>query len=127
MITATLHGEELLRARIRMLQAKVKSALEEATTAGAEVVRDEARTLAPRRAYETDAGHLADNSLVQVVKSTPTTCKVRVGPGKAHFYGRFLETGTIKMAARPFLRPALDSKVDEAIKTMAHVLKRELT
>ena len=33
------------------------------------------------------------------------------------FYWRFLELGTKKMAARPFLRPAAESKGEEAVKT----------
>ncbi len=31
------------------------------------------------------------------------------------FYGRFLEFGTAKMAARPFLRPAFDARSGEAL------------
>ena len=31
------------------------------------------------------------------------------------FYGRFIEFGTSKMAAKPFLRPAFDAKKDEAL------------
>lgn len=31
------------------------------------------------------------------------------------FYGRFLEFGTSKMAAKPFLRPAFDAKKDESL------------
>lgn len=31
------------------------------------------------------------------------------------FYGRFLEFGTSKLAAKPFLRPAFDAKKDESL------------
>jgi len=52
--------------------------------------------------------------------------RVHVGAGSAdaligfdrkQFYGRFIELGTSKMSARPFLRPALDesqSKIEQA-------------
>lgn len=41
---------------------------------------------------------------------------VAIGPSKDFFYGFFLEFGTIKMSAKPFLRPAFDSKVGAALK-----------
>ena len=34
------------------------------------------------------------------------------------FYGRFLETGTSKMAARPHLRPAYEAKKNQVIEVM---------
>lgn len=37
-----------------------------------------------------------------------TRVRIVVGSAKA-FHGRFLEFGTVKMAARPFMRPALDN------------------
>ncbi|MNT67142.1 hypothetical protein D3C72_2052590 [compost metagenome] len=50
---------------------------------------------------------------------------------KEAFYGRFLEFGTSKMAAQPFLRPAFEAKkgpaaaaVDEVIQTKVKELTR---
>ena len=42
------------------------------------------------------------------------------------FYWRFIEFGTQKMAAAPFLRPAFDSKATEAINTIADTLRTNL-
>jgi len=47
---------------------------------------------------------------------------------KAHdekdaWYWWFVENGTSKMAARPFLRPAFEAKKDEAVNVFAEVLK----
>jgi HK97 gp10 family phage protein len=42
------------------------------------------------------------------------------------FYWRFLEFGTSKMAARPFMRPALESNVDKATDAIVTELKRQL-
>lgn len=47
------------------------------------------------------------------------------GPGKV-FYWRFLEFGTSKMRARPFMRPALASNVDKVISTIAAALSKQL-
>lgn len=37
------------------------------------------------------------------------------GPVKGFFYGYFLEWGTVKMAARPFMRPAFDSQAERSL------------
>lgn len=116
MITARVEGMAKLSLTLRALQASTKVALERASLEGAGVIGEEAGRLAPRRSYETSVGHLADSIITEVAKSTPSTCLVRIGPDKKHWYGRFLETGTVKMAARPFLRPALDTKQHEAVK-----------
>jgi len=43
----------------------------------------------------------------------------RVSWNKTHaFYGRFLEFGTSKMAAKPFLRPAYDAALSKAVKAV---------
>lgn len=39
--------------------------------------------------------------------------------GGTAFYWRFLEFGTEKLAAKPFLRPAFDSKAEEAVKAIS--------
>lgn len=38
--------------------------------------------------------------------------EVFVGPDAEHFYGRFLENGTVNMSPRPFMRPAWDQHKD---------------
>jgi HK97 gp10 family phage protein len=47
--------------------------------------------------------------------------RVKQGPKEAHdaWYGRFVEWGTSRMGARPFMRPALVEKADEAINAAA--------
>jgi HK97 gp10 family phage protein len=41
-----------------------------------------------------------------------------VGVGKEAFYARFIEMGTSKMAARPFLRPAVFENTDEIMRLL---------
>ncbi|MFN3375238.1 MAG: HK97-gp10 family putative phage morphogenesis protein [Burkholderiaceae bacterium] len=38
------------------------------------------------------------------------------------FYGQFVEFGTVKMAARPFIRPAYDARRDEAVTAVKAVM-----
>lgn len=127
MITARVHGMTDLRMKLKALQAEVKSALKEASLAGAQPIHDYAEEHAPRSANPTAVGHLADHIEIEVAKSTPSTCLIRIGPDKDHWYGRFPETGTKKMAAHPFLRPALDTQQQEALRAFAAAMKRRLT
>lgn len=42
------------------------------------------------------------------------------------FYFRFIEFGTVKMAAKPFLRPAFDSQKGAAVEKMAEILRKRI-
>jgi HK97 gp10 family phage protein len=68
-----------------------------------EKVAERAATTAPR-----DTGAGAESIHAELVDG-----EVRVGPDAEHFYmTAFVEVGTSKMGARPFLRPALDASYD---------------
>ena len=42
------------------------------------------------------------------------------------FYARFVEFGTVKMAARPFMRPAFEAKKGEAVDAIKAYLERRI-
>ena len=51
--------------------------------------------------------------------------RVGIGPAREVFYGRFLEFGSVKQAAEPWLRPAFDAMKDQTLKLiMVQVLQR---
>lgn len=73
-----------------------------------------ARSGAPR----SDGGgpHAADTIHAVPVEPTPgEVARVAIGPGKKGWYLRFAEIGTRLVAARPFLRPALDQNFGAAV------------
>jgi HK97 gp10 family phage protein len=49
-----------------------------------------------------------------------------VFPSKWAFYARFVEKGTSKKSARPFMRPAFDTSIDKSIETQRKVLGRAI-
>ncbi len=55
------------------------------------------------------SGRLRDSITVQRAKSRSGKPIVKVGPGKRPFYARFVEFGTSKLKAHPFLRPGVRS------------------
>lgn len=110
----------------------IRAALIKVVTAGAEVLLEEAASNAPN---PSDVG-------MRVTTKTKTKAVAKVGPVKDKWYLRFMETGATRheikgyplifegvsgdviktfavdhpgMAARPFLRPAMDRKGDEAM------------
>lgn len=50
--------------------------------------------------------------------------KDRWGEMQTAYYWRFVEFGTIKMAARPFLRPAFDTRAGEALAMIKLMLQK---
>lgn len=118
--------EELQRKLGRLPDAVSNPVLREAVADGAEIVRAEAETRAPVG----PTGRLKRGMTTLVSAGTPEVAQARVGPSADAFYGMWVEKGTKKMAAQPFLRPALDSKrkqVVEAVKAkLVAALRREV-
>lgn len=80
--------------------------------AGAAIIGKEARSRAP-----VDTGELRRGIKWQASRSrsSPTEITFVIGPVEDVFYGMFLELGTSKVAARPFLRPAIEAKSRQAV------------
>jgi HK97 gp10 family phage protein len=51
---------------------------------------------------------------------------VEVGPTAPFFYGKFLEYGTSKMTARPFMGPAKAESKKQVLETIRQTLKAGL-
>lgn len=135
-------GLKELRDRLRQLPDKVgKNCLRVSAYAGAKIVRDEARTKAPVYTGSVSEGHPPPGTLKRaiIMKQIPEasgplkqTFYVTVRKGKKYrkqgksgnlsqdaYYWTFVEFGTARMTARPFLRPAFEAvkmRAVEAIK-----------
>lgn len=79
--------------------------------------------------------HLKDNVIAapdrQHAKERGWTAAVAVGARRVPksgeiFYGRFLEFGTVKQAAQPWLRPAFDSTRDGVARRLAALLAKRV-
>lgn len=134
-----INGLKELNKELKKLpeEFRVKS-LAAAAGAAARVVRDEAKRLAP-----VDTGNLQGAIRVQKKKSPSkylAKYQVNVKPkgkvtiitrGKKNrnnstYYAQFIEEGTAKMPARPFMRTALAFKKREAVKKFRKVLDRKI-
>lgn len=79
-------------------------------------VQDQAKQIAPKR-----TGYMANNILVEPVKKTAASVTGTVN-AKAD-YSSFVEFGTYKMSAEPFIRPAVSAGQSLFIKTTTDKLK----
>jgi HK97 gp10 family phage protein len=139
-ITMTLKGGDELKVKLQEMGSAAKGILVESVEKGAKVLADDIRSRAP-----------GPEIGVEVVKASKYAATANVGPDKSHWYYRFFETGvqphTITgplafqgrdgevviggvdhpgMAARPFMRPAFDSKQDRARDVLGQTLRDEL-
>ena len=131
---------ELNRALRELPQRIANRGLRTAVYAGAKVIRDEARHRAPKAAQslgikQPPVGTLKRSVIMKHIRELSgggrQTFYVLVRQGKKYrnqgkrgnlsqdaWYWRFVEFGTRKMAARPFLRPALESRRREAVEAI---------
>lgn len=111
---ATVAGRRALRREANMLRDALKEA---APYSGDNANTTKYRRLKARKGKRrilaglvrmTDYGHLRDNIRVREAKARKDhTIVMMVHTGRA-FWGSFLEFGTRKMAARPWMRPTFD-------------------
>lgn len=136
--------EELRRALLELPKVAQGRALRTALRAGGREIEKEARARAPKGT----TGRLARNIRTKtvrhprgrtlagrlVVATGDTGAHVTVGvrtrgkrddPRNA-FYWRFVEFGTSKMSARPFLRPAFDTKKKSVVDVVAQRLMKRI-
>lgn len=143
-----IHVEGLreLGEAMRKLSADINNKISRAAVnAAAQVVKksaiarapqsDEPHQLGRRKDQIAQPGNLKRNIIVKRLPKGETGLTqeyivgVRHGSGrvpKDAFYWRFIEFGTVKEPARPFLRPALAENVGKATEKMREVLKRRI-
>jgi HK97 gp10 family phage protein len=109
-VTFTIAGQKELTKALRGLPVKVqKNVIRQAMRAGMKLVQEEAKRVAP-------VGETGDLKSAIKIRAGKTrrgsiAIEVRVGEGDFkgdQYYAAFLEYGTSRMPAKPFLRPALD-------------------
>jgi HK97 gp10 family phage protein len=117
-----LEGADALNKALRDVGARAGGlVLRRAAEAGGAVIKQEAQRLAP-----VDEGDLRDGITAEPGRLQQGRAQINVGVGKNEWYGKLVELGTEKMAAQPFLRPAFDTKAEEATEAVRDVLRDSL-
>jgi HK97 gp10 family phage protein len=138
---------ELSRALRELPQRVATNDLQAATAAGARLIRDDARIKAPVYTGPVAQGHPAPGTLRKSIITKnirELSDRVRrvvfvlVRHGKQFqkmgkkqinrdaFYWRFVEFGSKKMSARPFMRPAFEARKHDAVDAIKEVLAERI-
>jgi HK97 gp10 family phage protein len=115
-------GAELVGKLNALPSALSRPVVVEALKQSAEPIRRAMAQRAPRSALSHP--HIADNISVSTARNQgKDEPAVAVGPQKDFAHrGYWLEFGTVKMSARPFVRPAFDEKAGPAVTTVGNEL-----
>lgn len=138
-VTVNVSGLKELNQLLEMMPEKpAKRALDAGLRSGSNVIRKEAQRRAPvlkseprvvkyRGKKRLILPGILRKSIVASndgIQSNRVTFRIKVT--KLAFYAHFLEWGTKKMAAQPFMRPALESKGREAVERMRTITGRAI-
>lgn len=124
-VEVTLEGaDELIAGLYKLGERIAKAAESRALKEGGEILRQEMYGRAP----EGKTGKLKESITVSRVKSKDDGVRyVEVGPSKETAWrAKFIEYGTVKMRAKPFMAPAVEAKQKEVYAKIAEVLRNEL-
>lgn len=130
-MTDVVKGDRELQRRFSAMTRRVQgNALRNAVRAGAIIVRDEARAIAPR-----DTGLMAKKIHIKVRRSRRGMSRMAVRTGTRtqmgmvaddFYYPGAVEFGTSEMNAQPFMRPAYDNKRGQAEATITSRIAAEI-
>ncbi len=116
-----LEGMENLLSEIEKL-GKIGSRIEnKALREAGDVVKEAIQKETPIR-----SGKLKESINVSRVKNKDGAKRVEVGPNKDVFYSRFVEFGTVKMKANPFMARGYEVSKENAMETIEKNLKKGL-
>ena len=125
-INTSLDSEKLLKALKQFPTNIQKNVMTGAVRAGAKVVGDEVKQNVP-----IDSGNLKKSiGIVKRRTKNKSIIMFSVTPRKGGkydgWYGKFLEFGTSKMNAVPFMRPAYENQSNQSIKATKEYLAKRI-
>lgn len=120
-----LSGVEELISRLKQIGANISELENKALKKAAEPVLQDAIANAPER-----TGKLKKGLKISGIKNRDGAKYVLVGIDRSDtskiYYGKFIEFGTAKMSARPFLEPAYEKNKKEIMEEIKNTLKEGL-
>lgn len=113
--------KELDQALQQMAWPAARRALRKGMRQGANVVRDEVRAKAPVK-----TGNLRRKIRTRERREDADGLRFAIEIPRSAFYGRFIEFGTSRIAAKPFMRPAAEAKTEAAVSAMRNALSEAI-
>ena len=124
-VLESLSGDQLGRAVMAgafVLETKIKVSMSASSHSGKMYAGH--RASAPGETPAVDTGNLVNSIKSELVSSSDTDAWANVGTGVE--YAEYLEFGTSRMEARPFMRPAYDENVEQITETVKTWAKRQI-
>lgn len=141
-----IQGLKELNEALKLLPDRVaKNVLRGATNAGATIIRKEAQQRAPIYTGQVAEGHPPPGTLRRAIYQKQISelsgllkqvfyvgvrrgknQRDRKGRSLDAWYWRFVEFGTVKMSARPFMRPAFEAKKQAAVDAIKNYLAERI-
>ncbi|MBS5955140.1 MAG: HK97 gp10 family phage protein [Paraclostridium bifermentans] len=122
-----LEGVDEILNKLQQIGTNISRLENKALKNAAQPVLDDAKS---SNAFNDRSGNLRKNLKISSIKSKEGMKYVLVGIDKSDnskiYYGKFLEFGTSKMSARPFMQPAYEKNKDNIQKNIAETLKEGL-
>lgn len=106
----------------KAVQRAVQDAKERVVMDAALLIETEAKLLAPVR-----TGTLRRSIHREVVESTAVRTVVKVGPDELVTYAGFVEMGTSRMKAQPYMRPAYETQKGAVVDSITSELRPAIT
>lgn len=127
-MSGEIKGLEELIKNLNALPDKLeKRVIRRSVRKGANIIKAKAQDYVPVR-----EGKLKKSIKVSGVKAKPGVIAFKIRPtgnkkrGVSVFYDRFVENGTSKMAAQPYMRPAYDEAGEDVLNAVIDDIKLQL-
>lgn len=124
-INSTIESKSLIKALNQFPKNIQKNVMVGAIRASANVVRDQARVKVPKktRELEKSIATIRRSSEKGQVRFSVTPAK---GKNKAGWRAHFIEFGTSKMSAKPFMRPAFEQSENESLNAAKEYIAKRI-
>lgn len=122
-----LEGVDEILNKLQQIGNNISRLENKALRSAAQPVLDDAKS---SNSFNDRSGNLRKGLKISNIKNKEGVKYVLVGVDKSDnskiYYGKFLEFGTSKMPAKPFMQPAYEKNKDNIQKTIAETLKEGL-
>src|SRR5690554_889279 len=122
-------AKAILRQFGEMRKGSQRATVTRAARVAAKRIGEEARRRAPRHPggpSHPGQGHAYRTIKWLLVERWPDRATFAIGATDHGFYLNFFETGTVKLAPRPWLRPALDAVAPQAVQEAGDVFRNSV-
>ncbi len=127
-IKVTSEGISELKEELIKLGTKAEDVIDKALLVAVKPIHEEMKNKV--RVSKLNKAHIRDNIPINKEKTNGSVHSVSLGWTKEDnskfFYAKYLEWGTSKMKAKPFMQPAIDRKGNDAQNILINEIAKEL-